>query len=879
MKDAAPRVERSRKRLVSISSGIWIAAIAASLAWDWVHAGTTARLFAETEARSALNKDLVYRRWAAMHGGVYVPPTGKTPPNPYLAHIPDRDVVTTGGKRLTLINPAYMTRQAHELGREQYGAHGHITSLRPIRPENAPDEWETKALRSFETGAREVVSIEPMAGGPHLRLMRPIVTENGCLKCHAAQGYKAGEVRGGISVSVEYGPYLEAAGEGRFRRMLAHLLIGALGLAGLWAGNRSLRRSELSLRDSEELFRNQFERHAAVMLIIDPAAGEIVDVNEAAARFYGWPRERMLGMKIGEINTLPAGGVKEAIGKVNTGERAHFEFRHRMADGSVRDVEVYSTKIRSKGTDLLHSIVHDVTERKRAEDEVARTAREWQQTFDATNDAIWILDRDQRVVRSNKTAERFFPAASGGFVGKHCYEIVHGTAGPIPECPILRSRDSLLRESMELRSGDRWLEVIVDPVLDADGRFNGAVHIVTDITDRKRVDEERKLLESERMQTDKMESIGRLAGGVAHDFNNMLMVILAHSEMAMEKVAPTESIHHDLVEIRKAAERSAALTRQMLAFARKQAVDPKVLDLNATVEGMLAMLRRLMGEEIDLAWLPQAGLWPVKVDPGQIDQILANLCANARDAIAGAGKVTLRTGNASLDGGWCARHHGSAPGDYVLLTLGDDGSGMDAETRDRLFEPFFTTKAVGRGTGLGLATVYGIVKQNDGYIEVDSETWKGTTFRIYLPRFAGEIPKTAPERPAERPAELPRGRGETILLVEDEQAVLSMAKSMLESLGYSALPCATPDGAISTVEAHPGKIDLLMTDVVMPGMNGKELADRLRAIRPGMKCIFMSGYTADVIANRGVLNEGVDFLQKPFLVKDLASRLREVLDR
>jgi CheY-like chemotaxis protein len=304
-------------------------------------------------------------------------------------------------------------------------------------------------------------------------------------------------------------------------------------------------------------------------------------------------------------------------------------------------------------------------------------------------------------------------------------------------------------------------------------------------------------------------------------------------------------MHDALVEIRKAAERSADLTRQMLAFARKQAVVPKVLDLNETVEGMLAMLRRLMGEEIDVTWLPQAGLWPVKVDPGQIDQILVNLCANARDAIAGDGKVTIRTGKASLDEAWCARHRGSVPGEYVLLAIGDDGSGMDKETLERLFEPFFTTKQVGRGTGLGLATVYGIVKQNDGFVEVDSEPGKGTTFRIYLPRHAGEVPKAGPERPAE----LPRGDGETILLVEDERAILSLGKSMLETLGYTVLASGTPAEAISTVEAHPGGIDLLMTDIVMPGMNGKELADRLRAVKPAMKCLFMSGYTADVIAS------------------------------
>ncbi|MFA6148069.1 MAG: PAS domain S-box protein [bacterium] len=875
MENPATRVERSRKRLVAIASVVWIGAIAAFLAWEWIEAGSTARRFAEAHARSASNKDLVFRKWASLQGAIYVPPTDDTPPNPYLAGIPDRDVVTTTGKRLTLMHPVYMMRQLHELSRKEEGARGHITSLRPIRPENAPDAWEIKALRAFETGATEFVSIETMDDGPYLRLMRPFKVDAGCLPCHAAQGYKEGDIRGGISVSVPYGPYLSMIGKERLRRLLAHLLIGVLGLAGLWAGNVSLRRAVQEMRESEELFRSQFEQHSAVKLVIDPATGGIVDANQAAAVFYGWPLERLRRMKVDEINMLPPEKLMETMDKILSGERVRFEFRHRRADGSVRDVEVYSTKIRTRGKDLLHSIIHDVTDRKRAEEEVVRAAQEWQRTFDSTNDAIWILDRDHHVVRSNKTAQRFFPSLPDGFIGMRCYEIVHGTDKPFDECPVPRSRATLRRESMELASGDRWLEIIVDPILDSEGRYDGSVHIITDITDRKRGEEERKRLQLERMQADKMESIGRLAGGVAHDFNNMLMVILAHSDIAIGKVGPAESVYGDIVEIRKAAERSADLTRQMLAFARKQAVVPKVLDLNATVEGMLAMLRRLMGEEIEVAWLPQAGLWPVKVDPGQIDQILANLCANARDAIAGVGKVTIRTGNASFDEAACAIHRDAVPGVYVMLAVGDDGSGIDKETIANVFEPFFTTKEVGRGTGLGLATVYGIVKQNDGFIDVDSEPGRGTTFRIYLPRYAGEAPKAG----TESPGEIPHGHGETVLLVEDELAILDMGRSMLESLGYTVLASGVPAEAISLVEAHAGKIDLLMTDVVMPGMNGKELADRLAAIRPGLKCLFMSGYTADVIANRGVLDAGVEFIQKPFLMKDLGSKLREVLER
>jgi PAS domain S-box-containing protein len=383
-----------------------------------------------------------------------------------------------------------------------------------------------------------------------------------------------------------------------------------------------------------------------------------------------------------------------------------------------------------------------------------------------------------------------------------------------------------------------------------------------------------RALESQLRQAQKMESVGRLAGGVAHDFNNMLAVILGHTELAMGQVDADNLIQGDLEEIRKAAERSASLTRQLLAFARKQPIAPRVLDLNETVEGMLKMLRRLIGEDIDLVWEPESGVWPVRVDPSQIDQILANLCVNARDAIAGVGKVTIETGMATLDNAYCAIHAGAVPGDFVRLAVTDDGCGMDEATQGNLFEPFFTTKQTGKGTGLGLATVYGIVKQNHGFINVYSEQGEGTTFTIYLPRHVGttetvQTPATA----------TPVKRGtETILLVEDEPSMLRLTTTMLERQGYTVLPASTPGGAIRLALEHVGTIHLLMTDVVMPGMNGRDLARNLLSSFPHTRRLFMSGYTADVIAHQGVLDEGVHFIQKPFSTAALADKIRAVLE-
>ncbi len=394
------------------------------------------------------------------------------------------------------------------------------------------------------------------------------------------------------------------------------------------------------------------------------------------------------------------------------------------------------------------------------------------------------------------------------------------------------------------------------------------------LVDRKRAEEERMKLQAQLNQSQKMESVGRLAGGVAHDFNNMLGVILGRAELALERVSPDQPVHADLQEICAAAERSADFTQQLLAFARKQTVAPKILDLNETVEGMLKMLRRLIGEDIDLAWLPGTNMGTVRVDPSQIDQILANLCVNARDAIGNTGRITIETAAADFDDAWCADHAGFVPGPYLLLAVSDNGCGMDREVQDKLFEPFFTTKELGKGTGLGLSTVYGIVRQNNGFIDVYSEPGQGTTFKIYLPEYTGgpeQVQKVVSPKP-------PAPGCETILLVEDEPGILKMAAVMLERRGYTVLAAAAAGEALHLAETHAARIDLLMTDVVMPDMNGRELAETLLARHPKLKVLFMSGYTADVIAHHGILDEGVHYIQKPFSTRQVAEKVREVLD-
>lgn len=417
-------------------------------------------------------------------------------------------------------------------------------------------------------------------------------------------------------------------------------------------------------------------------------------------------------------------------------------------------------------------------------------------------------------------------------------------------------------------------EVSISPIRDRNGAIVNYVAVKRDISHQLHLEEEKAQLQIQLVQAQKMEAVGRLAGGVAHDFNNMLQAILGYTDLALESVHKDDFIRNDLIEVKKAAQRSVELTRQLLAFARKQPNNPKTLDINSIISGLLKMLVRLIGEDIDLVFNPGQDVWTVRMDPTQVDQILANLVVNARDAIAGTGKITIETRNVVFDDDYCSTHVDCIPGEYVQLAVSDSGRGMDKETLQHVFEPFFTTKASGEGTGLGLATVYGIVKQNDGLIHVYTEVGEGTSFRIYFPRFSEtqgrEILRSKPDELV--------GGAETIFIVEDEELILDLGVRMLNQLGYQVITAKSPEEAVLLFGSLEKKPDLLLTDVIMPEMNGPELARRLMEIRPELKCLYMSGYTADVIAHRKILEKDVHFIQKPFSIETLAAEVRAALD-
>jgi len=509
--------------------------------------------------------------------------------------------------------------------------------------------------------------------------------------------------------------------------------------------------------------------------------------------------------------------------------------------------------------------------RKHAEETVRKSEERYRTIFESTATANIIVAEDATILMANDNFARLCGYTKQELEGKISWPtFIHpDDLERMKNYHVLRRRDSgSAPSSYEFRAVNRkgdilslFVTVAIIP------QTKVSVISMIDLTGRKQ-------LETQLVQAQKMESVGRLAGGVAHDFNNMLSVIIGNTEMAMGRVKRTDSLYQSLHDILSAGMRSAELTRQLLAFARKQTVSPKVMDLNDTVTGMLKMLQRLIGENIDLGWHPGHNLWKVKIDPSQIDQLLANLTVNARDAIEKTGRITIETSNITCDDDYCADRPEWIPGDYVLLAVSDNGCGMERGTLANVFEPFFTTKKEGQGTGLGLATVYGIVKQNYGFIHVYSELGSGTTFKVYLPRYTDD---DLDEADAKAEADAHRG-SETVLLVEDEEAVLKLSTAMLESLGYAVLAARNKDQALRQAAEYQGHIDLLLTDVVMPGMNGKELSERILAVRPEIKCLYMSGYTADVIARQGVLDEGVKFISKPFSLRALAAKLREALD-
>ena len=568
--------------------------------------------------------------------------------------------------------------------------------------------------------------------------------------------------------------------------------------------------------------------------------------------------------------SLPLRAGSEIIGVIGLASMTDRDFEARAG---FLEILAHQVSLALANARNYEAAKRELAERKNAEAALQASEQKSRAIFERSPVGIILLDSQSTILDCNEHFAAIFEVARERYLGIKLLD-------HLPPVPM---RDHLIATMageeihrfedahISIFSGKQVHLAIISEKISPD-LF---IVVMTDITEQRQAAIAKDKLQEQLLQAQKMESVGRLAGGVAHDFNNMLTAILGHAELAMLNCSPEDAIHVNLKVIESAAHRSADLVRQLLAFARKQTVAPKILDLNDCVTGLLKMLVRLIGEDIDLVWKPDTEVWSIKVDPSQIDQILANLCVNARDAIEGVGKITIGTRNTVVDADYCTLHPTISPGEYVQLSVSDNGFGMDKEVLEHIFEPFFTTKVVGKGTGLGLSTVYGIAKQNNGFVNVYSEPGKGTTFRIYLPRFAASV---VAEKIEEK-TEIPQGKNQLVLLVEDEEVILKVGQSMLTRLGYRVLAAATPSEALRLAQIHAGEIELLITDVIMPEMNGRDLANLLVGTIPGLKCLFTSGYTTDIIAHHGVLDEKINFIQKPFSFVELAVKVCGVIQQ
>lgn len=703
------------------------------------------------EARTIWEHNLNYRKWVTYMGGVYVR-KDKMAPNPYLK-VPDRDKVTTDGIELTMANPAYMTRQVFEIiQKETYPPIiNKIVSEKYLNPVNKPDEWEIKGLKAFENGVKEVSEVYNINGIPYIRLFRPMIIAEGCLKCHREQGYKVGDIRGGISVAIPMKPYYESLKKEQRNSAITYIFLWLIGIVMILFFSKNIQKEQERTEDSERKLRNLFD---------------------SAADWEYW---------------------------------ISADKKIMLMSPSSEDITGYKCEEFYKNPQLIVDIIH----------------KDYQEIYKRHANNEFISPR-------HKSLE-FSIITKGGEV--------------------------------------KWISHVCGPVYLGSG-FLGRRVVNRDITERKR-------LEEQLLQSQKIEAIGTLTGGIAHDFNNILTAIIGYGSIMKVKMGDDDPLRPYLEQILSSADKAAALTQSLLAFSRKQIINLVPVDLNDIVRRIEKLLERLIGEDIDIKTILSEESLNVMVDSVQIEQVLINLATNARDAMPDGGSLIIETRPVEITDEYVNRNIFTTPGMYAMLSITDTGVGMDEKTKERIFEPFFTTKEIGKGTGLGLAIVHGIVKQHNGIIKVYSERDKGTTFKIYLPLIKSEFKS----KQAEILPQFIKGGNETILVVEDEANVRTLIRDVLKEYGYKVIEAAEGEEALKIFAENKDDIQLVVSDVIMPKKNGKEVYDAVKTIKPEIRVLFISGYTADVIHKKGILDVGLDFIEKPLLPHELLRKVREILDR
>jgi two-component system cell cycle sensor histidine kinase/response regulator CckA len=643
------------------------------------------------------------------------------------------------------------------------------------------------------------------------------------------------------------------------------------------------KRAEEVLRESEEKFRDLYDNAPLGYHEYDKE-GLITKVNHTDIEMLGYTAEEMIGQPIWKLNVGEEIVREQVLAKLagTLPPGKELERTYRRKDGTtfpvlIEDRLILDEKGRIKG---IRCTIQDITERKRAEEVLRESEEKFQKLFNEAPVGYMDFDREGRITQVIRTELTMLGYTAEEMLGQPLWKFIVEEEAAHQTIKAKLSGSIQCGEPFERnyrRKDGTTLPVVIEDALirDAEGRITGIHSTIRDVTELKRAEEEKAALQEQLRQSQKMEAIGQLAGGIAHDFNNLLTIIKGYSQLSLIELKEGDPLKGNIEEIQKASQKAADLTHHLLAFSRRQVMEMKILDLNTLLKDLDKMLRRVIGEDIELLTLLADDLWRVKADPGQMEQVVMNLAVNARDAMPSGGRLTIETANVELDNAYARAHIGATPGRYVMLSVNDTGVGMTQEIKERAFDPFFTTKEKGKGTGLGLSTAYGIVKQSGGNIWVYSEPGRGTTFKIYLPVVDEPLDELREKIVGE---ELPHG-SETVLVVEDEEKVRKLTVEILGGQGYRVLDASNGDDALVISEKHDGPIHLILVDVVMPGMSGSELAKRLASLRPQTKILYMSGYTDNAIIHHGVLVQGVNYIQKPFTIEGLTRKVREVLDK